>query len=709
MFSNINFSGKSREYIADALVHTELDYVCSLEAVDNVRNRLQQLLELGNPVLNKREIDRMFLNLRSILDFHKDLSKELLTLRLEGPQEFLCKLGKTFFQFIPFFKLYAAYIGNYRNASQYVTKKLQVSKNFRIFVELEERCDGTNKSLKTLLGLPMGRLPQYLHILFAIHSRPGDVGSHLAKAILAIQAVSDAISADIKSQVARKMVVTVQDKVFGKTVNLIAPSRHVVKKGELRVTMPSSSPRRFAMKKRTEPKMYLVVLFNDFVLVGSARKPPVTNRKVKVLMRIAGLECEDPEDNSHSFVLRTNLGGVETAMIMYAQNAEQKMKWLSAIDRVLEEYLHSAHEEYLDSISEFEALILKKPQKKNNLLEAKIKNPVPIDQVVIHMQPLGLEFSDPTICETETILEEDEEKEEHFASPWQKVEGQYWINTRTLERAWSIDEKTGQPEYTHPHVESLIDLDMEPAFTLSPHELLSPNTDFPFSSSAPPPLEPPNAPSPPIASSPSNALSPPAALSPPIAPSPSNALSPPTANDFAERRASVSTPMHGSSPPRFSRVATGTRGQMARQSESEFFGTDAPPSPPPSSPPRAPEAPPSSPPRQVVRAPLHRPSSASPSSPNRQALRVNVLNASADSGPPTISLRAASASSSGSSDLLSALRQGATTLKKVTANTPVPENKTFHNAINDSIAAYIQSIRPLIQEDDDVEDGDDWT
>ena len=66
----------------------------------------------------------------------------------------------------------------------------------------------------------------------------------------------------LRDQVARKLVVTVQQKIFQNSCDLVSPHRYVIKHGDLKKVYNK------AMRHIANKKVYLFILFNDMLLVS---------------------------------------------------------------------------------------------------------------------------------------------------------------------------------------------------------------------------------------------------------------------------------------------------------------------------------------------------------------------------------------------------------------------------------------------------------
>ena len=106
------------------------------------------------------------------------------------------------------------------------------------------------------------------------------------QAIRRIQGVTDDITSFLKDQNARRLVVTVQVKLFDNQIDVVSPTRTVQKYGKVRVI----SDNLFGSGHSTEK--CVLVLMNDMVLYGDAASK-LSKGKVRAVLQLPGMYAED--------------------------------------------------------------------------------------------------------------------------------------------------------------------------------------------------------------------------------------------------------------------------------------------------------------------------------------------------------------------------------------------------------------------------------
>eukprot|EP00494_Astrolonche_serrata_P026876 UN27139 len=137
------------------LVSTEETYIYQLQFI--IKDYISVLTR--KKILNKEEIKIVFP--------HIDLLHQLHCQILSGLKEKLqywnaetTYIGKTFLEYMPYFKMYQTYINNHRNAVLYMHSALKKNKAFQKHIAETERKQNSSP-LASLLMCPVQRLPRY--------------------------------------------------------------------------------------------------------------------------------------------------------------------------------------------------------------------------------------------------------------------------------------------------------------------------------------------------------------------------------------------------------------------------------------------------------------------------------------------------------------------------------------------------------------------
>jgi hypothetical protein len=174
--------------------------------------------------------------------------------------------------------------------SEYQRKRSDFAK----FLALNELCFGCK--LSVLLNAPVGRMAQYLIFLGTVHDKLDESSpqrAELEKAVMSIQAVTDDIAVSLRDSASRRLVVTIQDKVFDNNCDLLDPTRFVIKHADMQLVATKTFGKGIRLKRT------VMVLFNDCLVYGS-RAGKVNSAHVKAAIRLPGLGVDDMPDTVSS-------------------------------------------------------------------------------------------------------------------------------------------------------------------------------------------------------------------------------------------------------------------------------------------------------------------------------------------------------------------------------------------------------------------------
>lgn len=165
------------------------------------------------------------------------------------------------------------------------------------------------------------------------------------------------MSNNLKTDAQRRQVVKFQEKLFKGSVDLITPSRLVLKFGELEKVFQKRS-------HMNKSKRYLFILFNDMLLYASLRST-VQSAKVKHVLQLTDMsianipeKANNPIHNAFFIVSRTK------PLTLIAKSDEEKKEWMDAITAAILNYTALQSELVGQSVpadgAEFEKMIFKK-------------------------------------------------------------------------------------------------------------------------------------------------------------------------------------------------------------------------------------------------------------------------------------------------------------------------------------------------------------
>jgi len=351
-----NLDGLTPLQAADCFLKSEEFFVeRALRVASEMETRLRFHIKLNKTILTEEEIGPLFLNLQQIYAFNRKFYTELLRIRLHG--DIVAGVGQCVTAHVQFFKLYAGYIKEYRKAQAWLDILLDKKRRFMDWLDLNELCAGY--SLKQLLLAPVCRMPQYLVFLGAIVRSLDPESPSTARILAAVAAVSkvtDDIAQALKDEVARKLVVTLQSRIFGNNCNLVSPHRFVVKHGDLKKMYNKSL---FGGSS----KVYLFVLCNDCMVYGT-RPGRLLSGDIKHVLPLIGMSIESVSDDEskkvkNGFQVRSHTKD----MVLCAQNGPTRDTWVQALKTqiALANASASTLQKSAQAADEFERNIKSKP------------------------------------------------------------------------------------------------------------------------------------------------------------------------------------------------------------------------------------------------------------------------------------------------------------------------------------------------------------
>lgn len=368
-----NTEGLSPHAVADIFLKSEEFYVerCLRVVVEGFEIRLKNHIKVQDVILSEQEIIPIFLNISQIYAFNRKLYQELLALRLD--MKLVEQVGQCMVTHIPFFKLYASYIRDYRKAVAYLEQLTEKKSKFARWLVLNELCSGI--SLKTLILAPVYRLPQYLVFTGGIVKSldpSSDAAISLLDAVRAIQQATDQISFNLRDEVARKLVVTIQQQIFGEgNCNLVSPHRFVVKHQDLKKMYNKQS------RHVSNGKLYLFILFNDCLIYG-IRPGRLSSGEIKHVLQLVDMSIEDVRDDDKLKIKNGfKINSPTKSFVVCCPSFKIKQDWMQALKDqiVLVNQSSATLQKGVAAADAFERHIKKKEKKGD---EALLNRPAPI-------------------------------------------------------------------------------------------------------------------------------------------------------------------------------------------------------------------------------------------------------------------------------------------------------------------------------------------
>ena len=256
---------RKRAMVYEEILSTERTYVQDLEVlvktyVAPLRDALKNLSygEEQFPTLSASDINTLF----GIVDAILKCNLSLLLKLEEDIENELDSVGAIFTKFAPYFKMYTTYVNNHDAALK--KHKELLTKN-TAYVAFNEKCralpECRGQTLESYLIMPVQRIPRYRMLLDALKKKTAETHKDFHNIDIALTKVSDVaatINESLRDFENRNQVIRIQEK-FHNGVQLVAAHRKFIREGAL------------TKRCRRGPKSFHFVLFNDWLIYGSAR------------------------------------------------------------------------------------------------------------------------------------------------------------------------------------------------------------------------------------------------------------------------------------------------------------------------------------------------------------------------------------------------------------------------------------------------------
>mmetsp|Transcript_7041 Transcript_7041/g.11631 ORF Transcript_7041/g.11631 Transcript_7041/m.11631 type:complete len:468 (+) Transcript_7041:94-1497(+) len=243
-----------RQAAVKELIETEKTYVNGLEqCIKAYYDNLSQ----DPKIISAEDLRGIFNDIKTIhqlnFTFLNDLQAVYKNFNNDKTQ-----IGDQFVKFCPYFKMYQNYCNNYDNA-MVLLNRYNEKKAFADFcVEIRSQCQ--NKTLQSLLILPIQRLPRYKLCLTEIvknteKEHPDIV--NLQRALELVEETTTLINERMKEFEARQQVRAIETR-FSNRPDLVRPHRKFIREGFMT-----------KVDKTGKDREYTFFLFNDMVCYAS--------------------------------------------------------------------------------------------------------------------------------------------------------------------------------------------------------------------------------------------------------------------------------------------------------------------------------------------------------------------------------------------------------------------------------------------------------
>lgn len=251
----------------------------------------------------------------------------------------------------PKLKAYSVFVTNFERAQRLYELLRDSNQALKQFVQIQEICEGIE--LQFLLGIPIVRLEQYLIFLDLLTKEYASDGQKIQMINTCktnIEYSQHFVNDLFNSIDARMRTAYIQEKLFKGDVFLATKSRYFVKSGPLKKVWNKT------VLKRKNHQKYMFFLFNDCLVYALRPSATADNYKFKHAVSLATVSVVDTPDSDkvqNAFTL--NGAGSQKSMTLYANDPDDKAKWMSALNEYVERMVRvknaSTSEEVEDVIS----------------------------------------------------------------------------------------------------------------------------------------------------------------------------------------------------------------------------------------------------------------------------------------------------------------------------------------------------------------------
>ena len=239
-----------RAMIIGEILSTEQSYLATLHDIRRLFVQpLRESAVSGTPILTNKQIGEIFSNLEDIVKITTELYSALLAECQQGEDlSANARVGQIFTAFIPFMKMYSAYVKNYQTAIERVTELERKSTEFRHFLNncyKSRECRGL--SFQAFVLAPVQRIPRYKLLLEDLLKNTPETHvdyADLKKSLDQIESVATFVNETIREQESVLKMLSIQRNMSGLTQDLIQPGRRLLKQGILvKICRKTNKPR----------------------------------------------------------------------------------------------------------------------------------------------------------------------------------------------------------------------------------------------------------------------------------------------------------------------------------------------------------------------------------------------------------------------------------------------------------------------------------
>uniref|UniRef100_A0A0K8VG15 Uncharacterized protein n=1 Tax=Bactrocera latifrons TaxID=174628 RepID=A0A0K8VG15_BACLA len=216
----------------DEIISSERNYLRQLEVLLNYFIKPMKL----HTLIDDRNHSFLFGQIEMIYNLNGELLREL--------EENKDKVANAFLKMAPFLKLYSVYAFDFQNALLLLQEIGNKNPAFRKFVIQTETRPEVQKTLNSLMIIPIQRLPRYKLLLeqVLLYTSPSESDFKLLKdSVKQITSIVSHINSCVEDQEVTLMLLNLQNSLLNRSPKIVKPSRKIVREGLLHKISRSGS------------------------------------------------------------------------------------------------------------------------------------------------------------------------------------------------------------------------------------------------------------------------------------------------------------------------------------------------------------------------------------------------------------------------------------------------------------------------------------
>lgn len=314
-----------RQKVLYEFLVTERGYLDDLAVLANVFLYPSQLQN----VLSGSESSTIFSNLESLITVNVQFFHSLFTHADAFVTNKDLPLGQLFVTSVNFFMIYTEYCMNQPQSFALLEEVQQRSAVKKFFDDCskDERCRGL--FINSFLIKPTQRICKYPLLLQDIlkHTPPHHPDhAALTTALEKVKSILDTINERKRVSEASAKLIEISSQLEGCDVDLIAPTRRLIKEGLLEI----------ALKPKAKPQEMNVFLFNDMIVFAQKKKSHFEFRRRYDLNACRLINVADLEVPTYSW--QVNEIDTSDTITMFGANDKEKKDWMVPLRRLINEF-----------------------------------------------------------------------------------------------------------------------------------------------------------------------------------------------------------------------------------------------------------------------------------------------------------------------------------------------------------------------------------